>query len=105
MAKTIIFGTKWSVASWDARRMLEKINVEFDYIDIEEDTEAAKWIKKNTNGKLPVVILDDEIILQASTREELALYFGINLSADMLRTTTTAKPISITDTAEVAAFG
>lgn len=94
MGKTTIFGTKWSVASWDARRMLEKIKADFEYVDIEENIEAAAWIKRYTYGKLPVLILPDETVLQAPTREQLAHYFGINLSADMLRTTTTAHPVT-----------
>ncbi len=97
MQTPMIFGTNWSVASWDARRMLEKAKLVFEYVDIELDAAAATWVKHHTNGKLPIVLLDDETLLQSPTREELAHHLGINLSADMLRTTTTAKPIRFED--------
>jgi glutaredoxin len=50
---------------------LEDSDVEFEYIDVEEDPEASEWVKAQNNGKekKPTIDVDGEILSEPSNSE------------------------------------
>ncbi len=89
MQEVTVYGTTWSVASWDVRRLLESIHVPYQFVDIDADQESRAWVKSLANGAeglaLPVVRLVDGTLLIGATRREVAAQFGFRLDTGYLK--------------------
>lgn len=98
---TRIYGASWSLASWEVRQFLSKLEVEFEYIDIEKDTEAAAWVAQHHPIKpiLPILELADGTVLTAPSHHALAKYFGyqVTLGASGTRKTRPMHKIDLSD--------
>lgn len=103
MGITLIYGTNWSVETWDIRRFLEAFDIAYEYIDVEKDQKALNWLRQQCNGEtpLPSLHLPNGDLLLAPTRETMADYFGINLIAGSFRSDT--KPLTPQDDGASAA--
>lgn len=89
MQEAKIYGTSWSVASWDVRRLLDGIGAPYAFVDLEADAEARAWVNDLGNGQvsppLPVVKLPGDVLLIGATRREIATFYGVRLDTSLLQ--------------------
>jgi glutaredoxin len=89
MPEVTVYGTKWSVASWDVRRLLDGIGVPYLFVDLDADPEARAWAEALGDGQtfpvVPLVRLMDGSLLLAATRRDVARRFGVSLENGLLR--------------------
>jgi glutaredoxin len=72
MASVKVYGANWCGMTNRTRAHLESRNVQYEYIDIERDPEAAKWVAAQNNGKEKKPTLDiDGQVLTAPTNNHL----------------------------------
>ncbi len=71
MATIKVYGADWCSMTTRSLEYLEKMGVEFDYIDVEQDPEASAWVKKQNNGKelKPTIDVDGEVLSTPSNFE------------------------------------
>ncbi len=51
MERVKVYGADWCGDTTRTRRQLEKLGVAYDYVNIEEDEEAARWVREQNDGK------------------------------------------------------
>jgi glutaredoxin len=71
MEKVKVYGADWCE---DTRRTLERLDelgVAYDYVNIEQDAEAARWVREQNDGKerKPTVKLGEQVLSTPSNRE------------------------------------
>jgi mycoredoxin len=75
MAKSGIkfYGAEWCGDCHRAKTVFEQYSVDFDYINIDFDEDAANYVEKVNNGnrKVPTIVFPDESILVEPTAQEL----------------------------------
>lgn len=77
--KIIMYGTSWCGGTRRARRVLEEEKIEYEWIDIDRDEIAARFVESVANGyrSVPTLIFPDgSILVEPSTyqlREKLGL--------------------------------
>ena len=71
MARIKVYGADWCPLTAEAREHLDELGVEYEYINIEEDPAAAKWVKQQNGGKekKPTIDIDGLILSEPSNRE------------------------------------
>jgi len=64
MERVTIYGADWCEDTRRTREHLERLGVPYDYIDIERDEQAAKWVREQNDGKerKPTLKVDEEIL-------------------------------------------
>ena len=51
MANVKVYGADWCPLTKNSLAHLKKMKVDYEYINIDEDREAAKWVAAQNNGK------------------------------------------------------
>ena len=71
MATVTVYGADWCPLTRAALRHLDGVGVEYKYIDIDEDPEAAKWVADHNNGreKKPTIDVDGEVLSEPTDAE------------------------------------
>jgi glutaredoxin len=71
MEKVKVYGANWCGDSQRTLEQLEKLGVAYDYIDIEQDEQAAQWVREQNDGKerKPTVKLGEQILSTPSNQE------------------------------------
>lgn len=71
MATVTVYGADWCPLTRAALRHLDQVGVEYKYIDIEEDAEAAKWVADQNDGKekKPTIDVDGEVLSEPTNAE------------------------------------
>lgn len=78
-AKIKMYGTAWCGSTKRARRVFEEEKIEYEWIDIDHDETAAKFVESVANGfrSVPTIVFPDgSILVEPSTyqlREKLGL--------------------------------
>jgi mycoredoxin len=69
----IVYGTNWCGDCLRARRVLEKRNVPFNWINIDHDREAEKFVLEHNSGmrSVPTIIFPDGSIMVEPKFSEL----------------------------------
>jgi glutaredoxin len=64
MASVKVYGADWCSMTRSALAHLKQLGVEYEYIDIDQDREAAQWVASQNDGKekKPTVDIDGEIL-------------------------------------------
>jgi glutaredoxin len=72
MARVKVYGADWCGDTQRTLKLLETLGVAYEYVDIEEDQQAALWVKEQNDGKerKPTVRLGEQA-LSVPTDEEL----------------------------------
>ena len=72
-----IYATTWCGDCRLARRWLDNHNIPYEYINIEDDEQAAEYVVRVNNGKqsVPTIIFPDGSILVEPSARELAAKF------------------------------
>lgn len=70
--KIKVYGNSWCGDTRRARQFFEINHIEFEWIDIEKDPEAAKYVESLNNGyrSVPTIVFPDgSILVEPSTYE------------------------------------
>jgi mycoredoxin len=70
----ILYGTTWCGDTRRARRYLDENNIPYQWIDIDEDLKARKFVEETNHGfrSVPTIIFPDGSILVEPTNSALA---------------------------------
>lgn len=71
MEKVKVYGADWCGDSKRTLAQLDKLGVAYDYIDIEQDEQAARWVREQNDGRerKPTVKLGEQILSTPSNQE------------------------------------
>lgn len=71
MDKIKVYGADWCGDSKRTLEQLDKLGVAYDYIDIEQDEQAARWVREQNDGKerKPTVKVGEQILSTPSNQE------------------------------------
>lgn len=58
MADVKVYGADWCHDTKDVRAFLQRREVNYDYIDIDNNPTAAAWVRQHNNGKEQKPTLD-----------------------------------------------
>ena len=74
----VMYGTNWCGDCRRARRYFEQNGIDYEFINIDEDKEAAQFVIKTNNGyrSVPTIIFPDGSILVEPSNQELAIKVG-----------------------------
>ncbi|MBY8999717.1 MAG: pyridine nucleotide-disulfide oxidoreductase, partial [Candidatus Heimdallarchaeota archaeon] len=81
MAKIkIIYGIEWCGDCKRSKKFLLENNVPFEWIDVDDNEDAADIVRRLNGGKRPVptIVFDGHTILVEPSNEQLAVKLGIN---------------------------
>ena len=51
MGSVKVYGADWCEDTRSAREQLDSLGVDYDYINIEDDAQAAAWVREQNQGK------------------------------------------------------
>ncbi|HEY0404380.1 MAG TPA: glutaredoxin domain-containing protein [Pyrinomonadaceae bacterium] len=83
MERVKIYGADWCGDTQRSLRQLESLGVAYDYVNVEDDAEAANWVKEQNDGKerKPTIKVGEQVLSVPSNQElESALRAGGLLS-------------------------
>ena len=46
-----VYGADWCEDTQHARRLLERLGVSYQYVDIERDERAREWVREHNDGR------------------------------------------------------
>jgi glutaredoxin len=71
MSKVKVYGADWCGDTKRSLRHLEQSGVDYDYIDIEQDKEAARWVREQNDGKerKPTIDINGRVLSTPSNEE------------------------------------
>jgi glutaredoxin len=71
MSKVKVYGADWCGDTKRSLRHLEQSGVDYDYIDIEQDEEAARWVREQNDGKerKPTIDINGRVLSTPSNEE------------------------------------
>jgi glutaredoxin len=66
-----VYGADWCPLTARAIEYLERKGIAFDYINIEKDKEAARWVRTQNNGKerKPTIRIGDRVLIEPTNQE------------------------------------
>lgn len=72
-AAIIMYGTTWCFDSRRARKILDEMEISYEWIDIDKDPDARKYVEEVNHGfrSVPTIIFPDGSILVEPTNEVL----------------------------------
>jgi mycoredoxin len=83
--KIIVYGTSWCGDTRRALRWLDQNQVVYEWVDIDKDMEARKFVEKTNRGyrSVPTILFPDGSLLVEPSTVELEAKFGMlkNVSA------------------------
>lgn len=71
--KIIFYGATWCPDCRRSKDFLDSLGVEYEYINLEKDPEAAKRVEKINKGyqSIPTIVFPDSHVLVEPSNEEL----------------------------------
>jgi glutaredoxin-like protein len=74
------YGVDWCADCRRAKWFLDLHEIEYRWMDIDQDREAAAYVERVNNGKrsVPTIVFGDGSILVEPTNAELATKLGLN---------------------------
>ena len=75
----IIYGTDWCGDCYKARRILDRNNIPYQWINIDHDPEGEKYVLEKNNGmrSVPTILFEDGSILVEPNYSELKGKLGL----------------------------
>lgn len=69
--KVLMYGAAWCGDTKRSRRLLDRLGVAYDYIDVEQDKEASSWVRAQNNGKekKPTIMIGGRLLTEPSDAE------------------------------------
>lgn len=83
MSEIKVYGAPWCPDCKRAKRFLGEQRVAYDWIDIEEDEDARRYMENLQNGRrtIPTIVFEDGSYLVEPSNDELATKLGLQLTA------------------------
>ena len=77
----IMYGTTWCGDTRRARRFMDEHNIQFKWIDIDQDPQARKFVEEVNHGfrSVPTIIFPDGSMLVEPSTSMLAEKLGITV--------------------------
>ena len=77
----IMYGTTWCGDTRRARRFMDEHNIQFKWIDIDQDPQARKFVEEVNHGfrSVPTIIFPDGSMLVEPSTNQLAEKLGITV--------------------------
>jgi glutaredoxin-like protein len=74
----VFYGTKWCFDCKKSRRFLDKMKVEYRFVDIDRDSDGRTFVQEVNNGNrsVPTIVFPDGEILVEPSSAELAGKLG-----------------------------
>jgi mycoredoxin len=71
MDKVKVYGADWCEDTSRTRARLDGLGVAYDYVNIEEDEQAARWVKEQNDGKerKPTLKIGERVLSVPDTSE------------------------------------
>ena len=71
MTQVKVYGADWCSMTKDSRQLLDKLKVNYQYTDIEEDAQAAQWVRAHNDGKerKPTIDIAGQVLSEPSDDE------------------------------------
>ncbi|HEY0320881.1 MAG TPA: glutaredoxin family protein [Pyrinomonadaceae bacterium] len=71
MSKIKVYGADWCGDTKRTLRHLDELGVDYDYINIEQDEEAARWVREQNEGKerKPTVQINGRVLSEPGNEE------------------------------------
>lgn len=71
MERVKVYGADWCGDTQRSLRQLDALGVAYDYVDIEQDEEAAGWVRQQNDGKerKPTIKLGERVLSTPSEQE------------------------------------
>jgi mycoredoxin len=78
--KIIMYGTAWCYETKRARNVFDQNNIPYEYIDIDYDGEARKYVESVNNGcrSVPTIVFPDGSRIVEPTVAELKGKLGLS---------------------------
>jgi len=78
--KIKIYGTNWCGDTRRARRFFDEQQIDYEWIDIDQDRTAADYVKSVNNGyrSVPTIVFPDGTMLVEPSRMELMEKFNLS---------------------------
>lgn len=78
-AKLRVYGAPWCPDCRRSKQFLGELRVEYDWIDIDQDAEAAAYVRSLNSGKqiIPTIVFPDGSFLAEPSNDELARKLGL----------------------------
>lgn len=79
----IVYGTTWCYDTFRAKKILDKNNIPYIWIDIDKDMEGRKFVEETNNGyrSVPTIVFPDGTILVEPSNDELSTKLGLSQKA------------------------
>lgn len=79
----IVYGTTWCYDTFRAKKILDKNNIPYTWIDIDKDMEGRSFVEKTNNGyrSVPTIVFPDGSILVEPSNDELSIKLGLSQKA------------------------
>lgn len=71
MDKVKVYGADWCGDTQRSLKHLDALGVAYDYIDVEQDAEASRWVKEQNEGKerKPTIKVGQQVLAVPSDGE------------------------------------
>jgi glutaredoxin len=67
-----VYGADWCDHTRSTLQYLDEIGAPYEYIDVDDDPQASKWVKNHNNGKEKKPTLDvDGRVISMPSRDEI----------------------------------
>ena len=78
--KIVVYGTSWCGDSRRARRLLDEHQIVYEWIDIDQNMEARKFVEQVNHGfrSVPTIIFPDGSRLTEPSTSELMAKLGLD---------------------------
>ncbi len=78
----VFYGTKWCFDCKRSRAYLDRMNVEYRYVDIDKDPDGRAFVQEVNKGSrsVPTIVFPDGEILVEPTDAELAGKLGLEMN-------------------------
>ena len=75
----IVYGTRWCSHSRRSRQLLEQHRIDYQWIDIDQDSEARRFVEETNHGfrSVPTIVFPDGSILVEPSQAELLGKLGV----------------------------
>lgn len=66
-----VYGADWCGDTQQAKRYLDSLGINYQYINVEENAEASEWVKSQNGGKekKPTIKINDRVLKVPSQNE------------------------------------
>ncbi len=77
--KIKMYGTTWCGSSRTARRLLDENHIAYDWVDIDQDMDARKYVEEVNRGyrSVPTIVFPDGSMLVEPTTSALKEKLGV----------------------------